>query len=282
MVYMLNNMLDITFKSQDEDYLEQVSAGFRRNGRSPLSGCAGALDGLAVKIMEPARGSVANPSTYFNRKGFFSLSLQAMCDNKIIFTFASALCPGSTHDSTAFAMSSLSRLLSDRVDGLRDGYWIAADDVYVCSDRVITPWPGRRLSVTQDAFNYWLSSTRIHIEQAFGMLVGRWGIFWRPLRLTVDKAGQVVLLCIKLHNYIIQKAQESDCDTSAREYSVPDHSNMDDRGHRDQEDTRTYMQDEVDLNETQHRRRSDLEASSQRDGFTQLIMDSGLTRPVSS
>jgi hypothetical protein len=126
------------------------------------------------------------------------------------------------------------------------------------------------------------------VQRTYPHLAGIWnacrkmGNILRPLSLTIDKAGQVVLLCIKLHNYIIQKAQESDCVTSAREYSVPGHSNMDDRGHRDQEDTRIYMPDEVDLYETQHRRRKDLEASSQRDRFTQLIMDSGLTRPVSS
>jgi hypothetical protein len=167
MVYELNKALVIRFPYEDSDYLEKVSTGFGRQGRSPLSGCVGALDGLAIKILEPARGSVANPSTYFNRKGFFSLSLQAMCDDRYVFTFAWTLCPGSTHDSTAFAMSSLSRLLSAPAGGLPAGYWIAADEAYVCSDRVMTPWPGRRLSVSQDAFNYWLSSARIHVEQAF-------------------------------------------------------------------------------------------------------------------
>jgi DDE superfamily endonuclease len=101
-------------------------------------------------------------------------------------------------------MSSLSRLLSQRDGGLLPGYWIAADDTYVCRDRLLTPWPGRNLSRSKDSFNYWQSSARIHIEQAFGMLVARWGVLWRPLRVPIDKAGIIVIVCMKLHNFIIE------------------------------------------------------------------------------
>ena len=51
-----------------------------------------------------------------------------------------------------------------------------------------------------------LSSVRIHIEQTFGMLVARWGVLWRPLRLSVAKASCVALVCCKLHNFILQNA----------------------------------------------------------------------------
>jgi DDE superfamily endonuclease len=94
----LNEALKINFNFRDAAYLNKISAGFSRHGRSPLSGCVGALDGIAIKIQEPCRGSIANPSTYYNRKGFFELSVQSMCDSRYCFTFASAICPGSTHD----------------------------------------------------------------------------------------------------------------------------------------------------------------------------------------
>jgi hypothetical protein len=93
-------------------------------------------------------------------------------------TFVSAQCPGSTHDSVAFAASGLARLLAGFTDEtLPSGYWIAAEDANCCRDRLLTPWPGRVLSPDKDCFNYWQSSARICIEQAFGMSVGRWGIF---------------------------------------------------------------------------------------------------------
>jgi DDE superfamily endonuclease len=77
---------------------------------------------------------------------FFALCIQAMCDSRFIFTFVSAVSPGSTRDSVAFAMFSLSELLEKDSGGILDGFWIAADDTYVSGKRLVTPWPGRNLS----------------------------------------------------------------------------------------------------------------------------------------
>ena len=104
--------------------------------------------------------------------------MQAVCDSDYRFTFSSTSCPGSTHDSVAFVASRLSRFLERPAkEGLPDGYWIAEDEAYSCCDRVLTPWPGRGNFREKYCFNYWLSSARIHIEQVFGLLVGRLGYF---------------------------------------------------------------------------------------------------------
>jgi len=66
----------------------------------------------------------------------------------------SAIAAVSTHDSTAYAMSSLSMLLSDTNDALVEGYWVAADDTYCTSDNLLTPWPGKNLSKEKDCYNY--------------------------------------------------------------------------------------------------------------------------------
>lgn len=62
---------------------------------------------------------------------------------------------------------------------LPGGFWIADDDAYVCSSYMLTPYPGWNIGQKKDTFNFCQSSCRIHIEQAFGMLVCRWGILWR-------------------------------------------------------------------------------------------------------
>jgi hypothetical protein len=266
----LDAALTLKFRFRDERYLEQISAKFTR-GRSPISGCVGCLDGIAIKIMEPSAATTPNPSTYYNRKGFFALNVQAVCDSDSRFTFGSAMCPGSTHDSTAFAVSALSRLLGRTGDGtLLSGFWIAADEAYVCGERVITPWPGRSLPVEKDCFNYWHSSARIHIEQAFGMLVGRWGVFWRPLRTTVDKAGQIVLLCMKLHNFVLDSG----------DMGIPAPCAADTSGHTHDPDYEVHEQDQADTQEALHRRRRDIESSALRAELTAEIKDLGLVRPV--
>jgi DDE superfamily endonuclease len=178
-----------------------------------------------------------------------------MCDCDYKFTFAAALCPGSTHDSTVFAVSSLSTLLSRQDENfLLSGFWIAGDEAYVCEVRMMTPWPGRSLSQEKDCFNYWLSSARIHIEQAFGMLIGRWGVFWRPLRTTIDKAAQILLVCTKLHNFIVETDSAD----------VPRPSPVDTCSHTMSPDYEVHEKDQLDTNDSLHRRRRDLEGSEQR------------------
>jgi DDE superfamily endonuclease len=186
-----------------------------------------------------------------------------------MFTFVSSQCPGSTHGSVAFAVSGLAGLLDCGTSGLPGGYWIAADDAYCCRGRLMTPRPGRRLSMERDCFNYWQSSARIHIEQAFGMMVGRWGIFWRHIRGTVQKASRVVVVCMKLHNFIIGQGS----------IAVPDFFEEDNEQHRDAPDRSVHFQDDVDTDDIMHRRRRDLESSSLRDIMTQELKDMGLRRP---
>jgi DDE superfamily endonuclease len=106
----LDETLSIAFRFRSPEGLEKSSTGFSR-GRSPLRGCVGALDGIAIKKIEPSATDAANYSTYYNRKGFFALCVQVVCDFDYKFTFMSSQCPGSTQDSVAFAASGLARLL---------------------------------------------------------------------------------------------------------------------------------------------------------------------------
>jgi hypothetical protein len=50
---------------------------------------------------------------------------------------------------------------------------VAAGDAYGNRGRVLTPYSGRPLTSRQDAFNYFISSCRIFIEQVLGVIVAR-------------------------------------------------------------------------------------------------------------
>jgi hypothetical protein len=141
---------------------------------------------------------------------------------KIIYV--SAKHAGSTHDSTAFMSTPLHTLFdrSEEDDGLPDWASVAADNAYVngsACGRVLTPFPGA-LSSRQEAFNYYLSSLQILVEQAFGVIVGRWGILWSPMRCTLKKATRVVVVC-KLHNFIIdERLAREGTQSTADEFST--------------------------------------------------------------
>jgi hypothetical protein len=66
----INNCSKLQFPWNDCGRLERISEGFTR-GRSPLHGCVGALDGIAIKIVDPSSSDVDNPVTYYNRKWSF-------------------------------------------------------------------------------------------------------------------------------------------------------------------------------------------------------------------
>ena len=51
------------------------------------------------------------------------------------------------------------------------------------------------------------------VERAFGLLVGRWGIFWKRLLCAPDKQRLVIGAAVRLHNI----AQEYACEWSAQD-----------------------------------------------------------------
>jgi hypothetical protein len=104
------------------------------------------------------------------------------------------------------------------------------------------------------------------------MLVARWGVLWRSLLVSIDQAEMIVIVCMKLHNVIIET-----CDLSLVQAGsalcVPDPSGMDDVGHRDDADMIVYLRDGLDTDDVLDRQRQDLEVSVLRDDFTCMIDD---------
>jgi hypothetical protein len=69
----------------------------------------------------------------------------------------------------------------------------------------LSPYRGRNLDTWKDSFNYHLSLHRQCVERAFGILVQRWGVFWRPLRVAYRRIPLLKRVGCKLHNYCIDR-----------------------------------------------------------------------------
>ena len=82
------------------------------------------------------------------------------------------------------------------------GFWVSADDAYTYLNRLLTSLLGKALSIVKDCFNYRQSIARIHNERSFGILVGRWGMFWRPLKCTVAKNAVVTWVSTHLFQIV--------------------------------------------------------------------------------
>jgi hypothetical protein len=170
-----------------------------------FKGTVSAGDGIVFEITKPKADQVnGDVSSFFTRKGYFAYGLQAFVGYDCRFlTIASKLC-SSSHDSTAYVMTSLSDAIKN--GRLPSQYHVVLDDAYICSNQELVPWKGRNLSVEKDAFNYYLSRQRQVVERAFGLLIQRWGIFWRPLRVNMDKIPIIITVACKLHNVCVTRS----------------------------------------------------------------------------
>lgn len=144
----------------------------------------GAMDGKHIRVVNfDNKGSL-----YFNYKKYFSIILLAMCDANNKFTYVDIGAPGSLYDASVWQRSSLHAALKNGdIDipspsflpqtDVKAPYIILADDAFALSEIMLVPWPGRttgKLTDDQINFNHHQSSTRIIIENTFGILTAKW------------------------------------------------------------------------------------------------------------
>lgn len=277
---VFNNVVDVMMArlklpglpTDTEPELRRMADEFQRSRRgsadNPLYGCVGAIDGIAVAIQAPP--AEYHPAQYYCRKGFYCLPVQAVCDANYRFIYMSAVAVGSTHDSVAFAMSSLWRSLQSA--RLPAGFWLAGDAAYICSEYLLTPHSKSALGeeahrVSREAFNFFQSSHRVHIEQAFGMLVARWGILWRPLSVAFSRSALIVAVAMRLHNFCREHDSE--------EPEPPQTSNASER----EAAFSRWWENASALRAPRAGVRRDLEGSALRDALTAEVESLGLIKP---
>ena len=67
---------------------------------------------------------------------------------------------------------------------------------------MLRPYPSQGIPEEQRIDNYRLFRARRVIENAFGILAVRWGVFMLPVQSTVEKADRLVKATICLHNFL--------------------------------------------------------------------------------
>ena len=210
----------------DELKRQRLSHEFSKLSRGVVQGCLGAGDGIVIKIQKPTNKETENAKEFWNRKGvcalcvcvvnncvlclfagYYAVVLQAVCDADRIFTYASCQTYGNTHDSLAFDMSALGQALSK--GELRHPYFIVGDEAYRCTNHVLTPFSGSKLSRDKDSFNFYQSRMRIPIECSFGSLTQRWGILWRALRFSLRRIPKLLVSLLMLNNIATRSGLKS-------------------------------------------------------------------------
>lgn len=82
-------------------------------------------------------------------------------------------------------------------------YVFVCDGAFALHKNLMKPFPGNHdIGTVERTFNYKLSSTRVIVENVFGVLSSVFRIFKKPIELNIEKVPQIVMTCILLHNFL--------------------------------------------------------------------------------
>lgn len=175
----------------------------------------GAIDGTHIEIVAPK-----NPFDYFDRQHRYSVIMQAAAGENLMFLDTAIGYPGSMHDARVLRNSELFRKVENgnilrepvvNINGNDIRPLLLGDGAYPLLPWLLKPYPNNIvLNPTQRRFNKVLSSARVTVERAFGVLKGRWRILLKRMGNRFINVPEVILTCCILHNFCQEAGEEFD------------------------------------------------------------------------
>ena len=166
--------------------LRRVKRGFQQIANFPnVIGC---IDGTHIPVKKPNQNSAA----FRNRKGFYSLNTQLICDHKLKITGVVCKWGGATHDARIFENS---KIFDKGEDGELDGV-LLGDNGYPCKAYLLTPVLNPR-NEPEARYNRSHISTRNCVERCIGVLKSKFRCLSRDskMRLFQETNAIVVVAC---------------------------------------------------------------------------------------
>jgi hypothetical protein len=157
----------VTFPDTQADKLETMRAFYNL---AHFAGMLGAVDCTHVPIQSPSGN---NAELYRNRKGYFSVNVQAICTASLRFTNVVARWPGSVHDSTIFGNSRICARFE--LNQIPTGH-LLGDAGYACKRYMLTPL-AQTATVAETRYNFAQIRSRNPIEHSFGVSNGDFHAF---------------------------------------------------------------------------------------------------------
>jgi hypothetical protein len=165
-------------------------------------GCVLMVDGFLSPRNKPSDNEVTNPADYYSgHKKTFGVNVQAVCDHTLRFRFVCVAAPGKTNDHRAFGYCTT---FLAWLEALPSGYFIVGDNAYPLSNKILTPFKGRKKVETYNSsFNFYLSQLRIRIEMAFGRMTTKFRIMRTKMTCSLEMQSKIIQAVTRLHNFVI-------------------------------------------------------------------------------
>ena len=176
---------------------------------SALPNIVGAIDGSHVRIKAPSDSA----ADYFSRYQQHDFIIQAVVNGKKVFTDFACGFPGSMHDARVLRGSAIFRRAEQGeiltaptviVGGREITPYLVGDSAYPLSPWLMKPYPEGTRDPQEITFNKELSSARVQVECAFGMLKNRWRILQKRFDSDIEFAIKATIACAVLHNICIR------------------------------------------------------------------------------
>ena len=202
---IVDKLFTVFVKFPEGDELTGVIDGYKKFG---FPNCGGAIDGTHIPIIAPSE----HHADYVNRKGWYSVIMQGVCDHRYLFTDVYIGWPGRVHDARVLANSDIYRrgeagtLIENRTvqveaNGPEIPVVLLGDPAYPMKQWLQKPFTDRaNLTQEQSYFNYRLSRARMTIEDSFGRFKGRWRRFLKRIDIDVNFVPTLLAAGVVAHN----------------------------------------------------------------------------------
>nr|XP_022907522.1 protein ALP1-like [Onthophagus taurus] len=192
---------------QCEEEWKQIALEFKQ--RWNFDTCVGAIDGKHINIVKPPNSG----SIYYNYKGKFSIVLMAVVDAQYKFIMVQTgrngrVSEGGVLYHTTFYDKLVNGTLNlpkpENVEGTQFTlpYVFVGDEAFPLLPNLMKPYPRKKLNPDERIFNYRQSRARRIVENAFGIMSSRFGVFKTDISLSVDKVDCIVLACCASYNFL--------------------------------------------------------------------------------
>lgn len=172
-------------------------------------------DGSHLPMHPPA----LNHTDYYNRKGFYSVILQAVVDANYLFRDIHVGWLGSVHDARVFVNSSLYQKANNKeilqghvldINGCVVSPFMVGDSGYPLLSWLVKPYPHNgNLSSQQKTYNYRMSRARIVTENAFGRLKAHWRRLAKQNDMEVKRVPYVVAFYVTSVKYMAKNLMKT-------------------------------------------------------------------------
>ena len=159
--------------------------------------------------------------------------LQGIVNGRKLFIDVAGAFPGSMHDSRVLRNTRIYRK-AEKGEVLAAGPihyigrhaiqpYIVGDSAYPISPWLQKPFPEGTRDPDEIRFNKALSSARVKVECAFGILKSRWRIIQSMDEANMAHVSKIIMACVVLHNFCILIGDE--WEEEDNQDDVPNHNN---------------------------------------------------------